>query len=42
VRITGSRAVPGSLGISAGTITWTTAAGERGSVPARASSGRGL
>ena len=42
VRITGSRVVPGSLGISAGTITWTTAAGERGSVPARASSGRGL
>ena len=41
VRITGSRVVPGSLGISAGTITWTTRAGERGSVPARERSGQG-
>ena len=41
VQITGSRVVPGSLGISAGTITWTTRTGERGEVPAREGSGQG-
>ena len=33
-RVTGSRVVPGSLAISAGTLTWRTRRGGRGAVPA--------
>jgi hypothetical protein len=32
--VAGSRVVPGSLAVSAGTITWTTRSGDRGAVPA--------